>query len=112
MSSMGIIWGIVKVAATKIPWGRVVENAPAVVDLVGRAKERLMASTQDDLAERLKAIHEENQKLETLLLKTTDHLQTLEKTLTVVSARQKMLSIVTGLSLLIAISSLLLWFAR
>ena len=112
MSGMGIIWGIVKVAATKIPWGRVVANAPAVVDLVGRAKDRLTVSSQDDLAERLKLMCEENQKLEKMLLKTADHLQVLEKTLKVVADRQKMWAITTVVALLMAISSLILWLAR
>ena len=112
MSGMGIIWGIVKVAATRIPWGRVVENAPAVVDLVGRAKDRLTASSQDDLAERLKLIHEENQKLENVLLKTADHLQVLEKTLKVVADRQKMWAVTTVVALLMAVSSLALWLVK
>lgn len=112
MSSLGMIWGIVKMAATKIPWGTVVENAPAVADLVGRAKDSLKASSQDDLVEQLRLIHEENQKLEKVLLQTANHLQDLEKTLSVVVARQKNWAIVTVFSMLIAISSLVLWITK
>lgn len=112
MSGIGVIWGIVRVAATRIPWLKVVENAPAVVDLVARAKDRLYASSQDDLVERLNLIHEENLKLEKVLIKTADHLQELENTLKTVVARQKSLVVATVASLLIAASSLLLWFVR
>ena len=112
MSGMGMIWGVVKLAASKVPWGRVVENAPAVVDLVGRAKERLMASAQDDLVERLRLIHEENQKLEKVLLETSTHLQELEKSLKAVAASQRVLMMVTVVSLIMAVSSLVLWAAK
>ena len=109
MSSIGLIWGIAKTVATKIPWGRVVEHAPVMVDLVGRAKDRLRGSSGGDLEERLIAIHDENLKLEKTLQETSRHLQELTNTLKVLSARQAKLSIATGISLLLAISSLLLW---
>ena len=112
MSGAGVIWKIVKTAATAIPWGRVVENAPAVVDLVGRAKDRLRASPAQGLEAQLRSLQEENLKLADTLLKTSDHLEELTKALEVVAARQKMLTTATFVSLLIGISSLALWIIR
>ena len=110
----GFFWGIVKTAATKIPWARVAENVPAVVDMIGRARERFRVpvSSADDLEERLRLLQDENLKLGKLLLQTTDHLQEIAKSLEVVAARQKMLVIGTVASLLIAVSSLALWVAQ
>jgi hypothetical protein len=109
---MGIIWGIAKAAATTIPWGRLVENAPAVVDLVGRAKERLKITSRDDLVEGMKLLQEENLKLERMLLEAATHLQKLEETLNLVAHRQKIWVITTVVALLMAISSLLLCATR
>jgi hypothetical protein len=111
MSGIGVVWGMVKTAATKIPWGRVLQNAPAVVDLIGRAKESLQVP-HSDLEERLGLIQEQNLKLEQTLLQTAEHLQELTKTLEVMAARQRLLSIGIVVSLLIAVSSLSLWFVR
>ena len=111
MSGIGVIWGIAKTAATKVPWGRVVENVPAVVDFIGRAKERfnVPASSQKDFEQRLRLLQDENVKLGKALLQTSDHLREVSKSLEVLAARQKMLVIATAASLLIAISSLILW---
>jgi BMFP domain-containing protein YqiC len=109
---MGIVWQIVKVAATKIPWRSVVENAPAVADFVGKAKEKFRSMPEDDLVNRLRLLHEENQKLEKVLLQTAAHLQELEDTLKVVAARQKTLTIATVVSALLAVSALLLWITK
>jgi predicted nuclease with TOPRIM domain len=111
MSSIGVVWTVLKMAATRIPWGRVVENAPAVVDLVGRARDRFKPSV-DDLEERLQSIQAENLKLEKMLQATADHLQQITDTLKVVSARQKMLTICTVVSLLTAITALILWAGK
>jgi hypothetical protein len=111
MSGMGI-WGIVKIVATRIPWGKVVENVPAVVDLVERAKGRFKVSSPNDLEERLRLIQEENVKLERTLLETAAHLQQLTNSVKVLSARQRTWSIATAVSLLIAISSLVLWVVK
>lgn len=107
---IGSIWGIAKVAATKIPWGKVMENMPAVVELVGRAKDRFKAHAfppGGDVDERIRLLQDENVKLEKALLQTSDHLQEAIKTLKVVSARQKTLAIATVAALLIALSSLI-----
>ena len=105
------VWTIVRIAATKIPWGRVMENVPAVVDMVGRAKGRFMApaSAQFGQDERLRLLQEENLKLKKALVETSDHLQQVAKSLEVVAARQKMLMIATAVALVAAVWSLLLW---
>ena len=114
MSGMGMIWGIVRTAATKVPWGRVVENVPAVVDFIGRAKGKfnVPASSQKDVEQRLRLLQEDNLKLGKALLETSDHLQAIAKNLEVVAARQKMLVLATVVSLLTAVSSLILWVTR
>lgn len=112
MSGIGSIWGIAKIAATKIPWGKVMDNVPAVVELV---KDRLRAHASapgGDLDERIRSLQDENLKLEKALLQTSDHLQEAIKTLKVVSARQKTLTMTTVLALLIAVSSLIVSLAR
>lgn len=105
------VWTIVRIAATKIPWGRVMENVPAVVDMVGRAKGRLMGSPPAQIGqdERLRLLMEENLKLKKAIVETSDQLQQVAKTLEVVAARQKMLMIVTAVAFLAAVWSLLLW---
>ena len=112
MSGIGVVWSVVKMAATRIPWGRVLENAPAVVDLVARAKDRLNSSAQEDLEERLRLIQEENLKLEEALQANTEQLKKLAATLKVVAARQKLLMTGTVLSLLAAVSALILWLVK
>ena len=106
MGGTGVVWGIVKTAATHIPWGRVLENVPAVVDLMGRAKERLKPSQQNDLEGPVRLLQEENLKLTKALVETSAQLQETGKVLIVLAARQKMLIIATVLSLLLAISAL------
>jgi len=106
MIGVRTIWGIAKIAATKIPWGRVMENIPAVVDLAGRAKGRLKGGGA--VEEQLRLLQEENRKLEKALLESSGHLQQAIKTLKVVLARQKMLMAGTLLSLVIAIASLVI----
>ena len=103
--NIGTIWGIAKVAATRIPWGRVMENIPAVVDMAERAKGRFRGHG-GDIEARLRQLQEENRKLEQALLETSGHLQQTIRTLKVVVARQKMLMIATAVSLLVAIAAL------
>lgn len=103
--NIGTIWGIAKVAATRIPWGRVMENIPAVVDLAERAKGRFRGHG-GDIEARLRLLQEENRKLEQALLETSGHLQQTIRTLKVVVARQKMLMTATAVSLLVAIAAL------
>ncbi|MBU5635282.1 hypothetical protein KOM00_00875 [Geomonas sp. Red69] len=101
------IWSIAKIAATRIPWGRLMENLPVVVDMANRAKGRFMgAGSPSDIEARLHHLEEENRKLEKALLETSGHLQLAIKTLKVVLAREKLLMAVAGVSLLVSIAAL------
>lgn len=104
--NIATIWGIAKVAATRIPWGRVMENIPAVVDLAERAKGRFRGQGGGEIEARLRHLQEENRRLEQALLETSGHLQQTIRTMKVVVARQKMLMSVTAVSLLTAIAAL------
>lgn len=106
-----VILSILKTAATRIPWGKVVQNAPMVVDLVERVKDRLQNPPAQDLYTELKANREEHLKLADTLLQTNAEVEELKKALEVVAARQKMLMTITVISLLIALSSLIAWLA-
>lgn len=101
------VWSVAKIAATKIPWGRVFENLPVVVEMANRAKGRFMGeSAPSDLEARVQQLHEENRRLEKALLETSGHLQLAVKTLKVVLARQKVLMAATAVSLVVAIAAL------
>ena len=112
MPGIGVVWKVVKTAATKIPWGQVLENAPMVVDMVGRARAHLTAMPHQDFQGQLKAMHEENLRLAQSLQQTTDRLQEVSETLQVLEAREKVLVVGTAVSLLIAIASLTLVLVR
>lgn len=102
------IWSVAKIAATRIPWGRVMENLPMVADMATRAKERFMgAGSPGGMEGRVRQLEEENRKLEKALLETSGHLQLTIKTLKVVLAREKMLMVGTGLSLLLSVIALI-----
>jgi len=102
------IWGIAKIAATKVPWGRVMQNLPVVADLASKARERFMGPGHGSVEEQLRLLQEENRKLEKALLENSGHLQQTIKTLKVVAARQKVLMGVTALSLITAIAALVI----
>lgn len=105
------IWTVVRIAATKVPWGRVMENVPALMDMVGKAKTRLreQPAQRGSLDERLRILEEENLKLGKALLQSSETIRQLAKTVEVVTARQKMLMTATVVSFLMALTSLLLW---
>ncbi|MBJ6802052.1 hypothetical protein [Geomonas propionica] len=103
------IWSIAKIAATRIPWGRVMENLPMVADMASRAKGRFMGpGSPGGMEARLHQLEEENRKLERALLETSGHLQLAIKTLKVVLAREKVLMGVAGVSLLVSIVALVI----
>lgn len=108
--NLGTIWGIAKIAATRIPWGKVMQNIPAMADLAGRTKERLAASgaSRGAVEDQLSLLQEENRKLEKALAESSNHLQQTVKSLKVVAARQKMLMAGTVLSFLMALVSLVI----
>jgi hypothetical protein len=112
MPGIGIVWKVVKTAATKIPWGQVIESAPMVVDMVGRARAHMTAMPHQDFQAQLKSVQEENLRLAQSLQHTADHLQEVSETLQVLEAREKVLIVGTAISLLIAISSLALLLFR
>lgn len=105
---MGPVWTVIKLAATQIPWGRVIENIPAVVDMVNRAKARIRGggagpgSEQGSVEERLRVVEEENLRLGKALLEASETLQQQAKALEVLAARQKMLIFLAVLALLTA----------
>lgn len=107
----GVVWKLLKTAAGNIPWGRMVQNAPAVVDLVERVRERLAAGPHG-VHEELEAIREENIKLADSLLQTSAQVEDLRKALEVVIARQKMVAGIAVVSLLAALISLVGWLVK
>jgi|GEM_PF-2470540 len=109
---MSALWKVIKLAAGAIPWGTVVENAPAVVDLVARAKDKFKGAGQDDVLERIAQLQEENQHVRLLLQQTGEHLQIVESRLLMLEARQRLLSVVAVLSLLAAVAALVVTFSR
>jgi hypothetical protein len=112
MVGIGMVWKVVRTAATKIPWGQVIESAPVVVDMVGRARAHMTALPHQDFHVQLKSVQEENLRLAQSLQQTVDHLQEVSETLQVMEAREKLLIVGTAISLLIAISALALVLFR
>ncbi|UFS68601.1 hypothetical protein LPW11_11810 [Geomonas sp. RF6] len=105
--NMGMIWGIAKVAARNIPWGRVAQHAPAVFDLVGQAKAR-RAPRRGEVAEKVLWLEEENERLAAALVETTEQLQTVARTLETVSSRQLLIGTVAAVSLVVGVLSLVI----
>ena len=104
---IGPFWIFVKAAAANIPWARVAQSTPLLVDVLGKAKAKIMQqeTSQRNLEERLKGLQDENARLTTALLQMSDKLQ-------LVSSRLSLLTAVSGISLLCAISALVLWMLR
>lgn len=101
---IGPLLGLLKTAATNIPWAKVAQNTPLVVDAFGKAKARLQQNEalQKDLEHHLKALHEENARLTSAVLQLSDKLQ-------LVTSRVSLLSKISAVSLLLATASLALW---
>jgi len=104
--NFGTIWGLAKVAARTIPWGRVAEHAPAVFDLVGQARARRPG--RGDVAEKLLELEEENERLAQALVEATEELQALAATVETLSSRQLVVGTVAAVSLVVAILSLVI----
>lgn len=104
---VALFWGLLKTAAANIPWTKVAENTPLLVDVLGKAKARirLNENSQKNLEEHLKSLQDENARL------TTDLLQ-LSKKLQLLSSRVALLSKITGISLFCAVSALVLWMLK
>lgn len=105
---MGIgLLGIIKTAAEKIPWAKVAQNTPLVVDLLGKAKAQIRQhdASQRNLEEQVKSLHDENARLAAALLQLSDRLQ-------LVTSRVSTLLKVSVVSLLFALSALVLWMLK
>ena len=104
---LGPLVGIIKAAAANIPWAKVAQSTPLIVDVLGKAKAKLklQEATQKELEERLKAVQDENARLTTALLHMSDKVQKL-------NSRVSLLTVISGISLLCAISALVLWMLK
>ena len=104
---VALFWGLLKTAATNIPWTKVAENAPLLVDALGKAKARirLNESSQKNLEEHLKSLQDENARLAADLLQLSKKVQLL-------TSRVALLSKITGFSLLCAVAALVLWMLK
>ena len=104
---VALFWGLLKTAATYIPWTKVAENAPLLVDVLGKAKARirLNESSQKNIEGHLKSLQDENARLATDLLKLTKKLQLL-------TSRVALLTKITGFSLLCAVSAVVFWMLK
>jgi len=104
---ISLVWSVLKAAATRIPWLQVVENAPLVVDALGRVKTkvRLNEASLKNCDDHLKLLQLENARLAVELQQMSVKLQLL-------TARVSRLTKVAGVSLLCAVSALILWILR
>jgi hypothetical protein len=104
---IGLIWSVLKTAATKIPWLQVVENAPLVVDALGRVKSKVRQNEASlkNCDDHLKLLQVENARLAVELQQVSVKLQLL-------TARVSRLTKVAGVSLLCAVAALILWIVR
>lgn len=105
---MGIgLLGFIKAAAANIPWTKVAQSTPVLVDMLGmaRAKLKLQETSQKNLGDQLKLLQEENARLVTDLQRMSGKLQ-------LVTSRVSILTKLTAVSLLLALSSLVLWMLK
>ncbi|GFO58375.1 hypothetical protein GMST_07000 [Geomonas silvestris] len=100
---IGMVWSVLRQAATRIPWSKVVQNAPLVVDVLDRVKLRTRAgeAAQRSLDDQLHALAEENARLSADLLRTTLQLKQL-------AARVSLLSKLSGFAIGFAAAALVL----
>ncbi|HEY5513985.1 MAG TPA: hypothetical protein VIK40_10120 [Geomonas sp.] len=98
---IALVFQIIKRIATKIPWTQVAQNAPLIADMVGKAKDKLNASARKIQDDQIQLLQEENARLAKSLLQMSDQLQN-------ISSRVYLLTVITAVSLLIAISSLII----
>ena len=105
---MGIgLLGVIKTAAMNIPWAKVAQNTPLLVDMLGKAKAQIKQhdATQKNLEDQLKSLHDENAKLAATLLQLSNNVQSL-------TSRVSLLTKLTVFSLLLAISASVLWMLK
>ena len=102
---MGIgLLGVIKTAAMHIPWAKVAQNTPLLVDMIGKAKAQIKQhdASQRNLEDQLKSLNDENAKLAATVLQMSNTVQLL-------TSRISFLTKLTAISLLLAISSVVLW---
>jgi septal ring factor EnvC (AmiA/AmiB activator) len=104
---IGPLLNLIKTAAVNIPWSRVAQNTPLIVDMLGKAKAKIRQSESinRDFEDQLKLLQDENARLSTSLLQATDKIQRL-------TARVSMLAKVSGFSLLLALAALILGIVK
>lgn len=104
---IGMVWGVLRQAAIRIPWSKVVQNAPLVVDVLDRmkAKVKLNEAAQRSLDDQLKTLTEENIRLSSEVLQVSLRLQQL-------TARVSVLSRLCLLAIVFSIATLVLWLAK
>jgi hypothetical protein len=101
------MWSIVKAAVTRVPWSKVVQHAPAVVDALGRVKTRvrLQEAAQKDADDQLRLLVEENARLHGELNRLSKELQRL-------NSRVALFAKLAGVALVCAAAALVLALTR
>jgi hypothetical protein len=101
------IWSIIATAAANIPWTKVVQSTPLLVDVFGQAKAKLKMNeaSQRNVEDQLKMLHEENARLAATLSQLSVKVQLL-------NSRVATLTKLTVISLLCAISASVLWILK
>lgn len=105
---MGIgLLGVIKTAAMNIPWAKVAQNTPLLVDMLGKAKAQIKQhdASQKNLEDQLKSLHEENAKLAATVLQMSTTVQLL-------TSRVSLLTKLTFMSLLLSSCTVVLWMLK
>ena len=105
-----LIWRVVK----NIPWAKVVQSTPLIVELVARAKDRLKSPTGEEqlehltlLADQVQALEKEKARLATEVKEKSAQLELLSNQLRQVTARAATLTVIAAVSAVVAVSALL-----
>jgi hypothetical protein len=104
---IGPLWGLIRTAAANIPWTKVAQNTPLLVDMLGKAKAKIRQQevSQRNIDEQLRLLQEENARLSTDLQQTSLRLRLL-------TSRVATLSAVSVISLLCSLAALVLWLLK
>jgi hypothetical protein len=101
------LWAILSAAATNIPWTKVAQNTPLLVDLLGKAKTRMRLhdASQKNLADEVRLLQDENARLDAALLQLSEKLVKL-------TSRVALLQKTAVVSLLLGVSAVVLWLLK
>jgi len=104
---IGMVWSVLRQAATRIPWSKVVQNAPLVVDVLDRVKSKVLVNeaAQRSADDRLRVLAEENARLSAELLQNTLQLKQL-------AARVSFMTKLAGFALIFSAAALILALVR